>query len=167
MPGDFRSLVQNPYTSLIEENRKNFGQGSTIKDFVDIKAEGSKGKEVDLINAVAKLNIPITEKIKLVDDIRYGRISVPDFNFKQSDFDHNVGLEYNKDGEGLSAGIRYNTATGKPEGFIGLRKTFAGGTGSDEESYGDLIDAYEKGILVLPGETLTEYINRIRNINQK
>jgi hypothetical protein len=47
------------------------------------------------------------------------------------------------------------------------RRNFAGGTGSDEESYGDLIDAYEKGILVLPGETLTEYINRIRKINQK
>jgi hypothetical protein len=47
------------------------------------------------------------------------------------------------------------------------RKNFAGGTGSnEEESYGDLIDAYEKGILVLPNETLTEYINRIRKINQ-
>jgi len=167
MPGDFRSLVQNPYTSLIEENRKNFGQGSTIKDFVDIKAEGSKGKEADLINAVAKLNIPITEKLKLVNDITYGKIKVPEFNFKQSDFDQNIGLEYNKDGEGLSAGVRYNTSTKKPEGFIGIRKTFAGGTGSDEESYGDLIDAYEKGIMVLPGESLTEYINRIRNINQK
>ena len=166
MPGDFRSLVQNPYASLIEENRKNFGQGSSIKDFINVEASASKGDEVDLINAVARLNIPITEKIKLVDDIRYGRISVPEFNFKQSDFDHNIGLEYNKDGEGLSAGVRYDTATEEPEAFIRLRKKFAGGTGSQEESYGDLIDAYEKGILVLPNETLTEYINRIRKINQ-
>jgi hypothetical protein len=167
MPGDFRSLVQNPYASLIEENRKNFGQGSSIKDFINVEASASKGDEVDLINAVARLNIPITEKIKLVDDIRYGRISVPEFNFKQSDFDHNIGLEYNKDGEGLSAGVRYDTATEEPEAFIGWRKKFAGGTGSnEEESYGDLIDAYEKGILVLPNETLTEYINRIRKINQ-
>jgi hypothetical protein len=167
MPGDFRSLVQNPYASLIEENRKNFGQGSSIKDFINVEASASKGDEVDLINAVARLNIPITEKIKLVDDIRYGRISVPEFNFKQSDFYHNIGLEYNKDGEGLSAGVRYDTATEEPEAFIRLRKKFAGGTGSnEEESYGDLIDAYEKGILVLPNETLTEYINRIRKINQ-
>jgi hypothetical protein len=122
MPGDFRSLVQNPYASLIEENRKNFGQGSSIKDFINVEASASKGDEVDLINAVARLNIPITEKIKLVDDIRYGRISVPEFNFKQSDFDHNIGLEYNKDGEGLSAGVRYDTATEEPEAFIGFRK---------------------------------------------
>ena len=34
--------------------------------------------------------------------------------------------------------------------------------GSAEEKYGDLIDAYEKKIDVMPGESLTEYINRIR-----
>mgnify|MGYP001472818674 FL=1 len=34
--------------------------------------------------------------------------------------------------------------------------------GTANEKYGDLIDAFEKGIDVLPGESLTEYINRIR-----
>ena len=34
--------------------------------------------------------------------------------------------------------------------------------GSAEEKYGDLIDAYEKKIDVMPGESLTDYINRIR-----
>ena len=34
--------------------------------------------------------------------------------------------------------------------------------GSVEEKYGDLIDAYEKKIDVMPGESLTDYINRIR-----
>ena len=34
--------------------------------------------------------------------------------------------------------------------------------GGAVEDYGDLIDAYEKGIDVIEGETLTEYINRIR-----
>ena len=34
--------------------------------------------------------------------------------------------------------------------------------GSVGEKYGDLIDAYEKKIDVMPGESLTEYINRIR-----
>ena len=34
--------------------------------------------------------------------------------------------------------------------------------GSVSEKYGDLIDAYEKKIDVMPGESLTEYINRIR-----
>ena len=34
--------------------------------------------------------------------------------------------------------------------------------GSVGEKYGDLIDAYEKKIDVMPGESLTEYIDRIR-----
>ena len=34
--------------------------------------------------------------------------------------------------------------------------------GSVNEKYGDLIDAYEKKIDVMPGESLTDYINRIR-----
>ena len=34
--------------------------------------------------------------------------------------------------------------------------------GSVSEKYGDLIDAYEKKIDVMPGESLTDYINRIR-----
>ena len=36
--------------------------------------------------------------------------------------------------------------------------------GSAEEKYGDLIDAYEKKIDVMPGESLTDYINRIRKM---
>ena len=34
--------------------------------------------------------------------------------------------------------------------------------GGAVEDYGDLIDAYEKGIDVMEGESLTDYINRIR-----
>ena len=36
--------------------------------------------------------------------------------------------------------------------------------GTANEKYGDLIDAFEKGIDVLPGESLTDYINRIRKM---
>jgi hypothetical protein len=39
--------------------------------------------------------------------------------------------------------------------------------GSGSEDYGDLIDAYEKGIDVMPGESLTDYINRIRESERK
>jgi len=35
-------------------------------------------------------------------------------------------------------------------------------SGGDVESYGDLIDAFEKGIDVMPDETLSQYIKRIR-----
>ena len=34
--------------------------------------------------------------------------------------------------------------------------------GSVNEKYEDLLDAYEKGIDVMPGEDLTKYIERIR-----
>ena len=35
-------------------------------------------------------------------------------------------------------------------------------SGGDVESYADLIDAFEKGIDVMPDENLTDYIKRIR-----
>ena len=45
-------------------------------------------------------------------------------------------------------------------GLVSLRKAY--GSGGSVEKYEDLIDAFEKGIDVIPGETLTQYINRIR-----
>ena len=39
--------------------------------------------------------------------------------------------------------------------------------GGSVEHYSDLIDAYTKGIDVLPDETLTQYINRIRAAEAK
>jgi len=41
-----------------------------------------------------------------------------------------------------------------------LRKKY--NSGGDVEEYSDLIDAYEKGIDVMEGETLTQYIKRIK-----
>ena len=41
------------------------------------------------------------------------------------------------------------------------------GYGNGSEDYGDLIDAYERGIDVMPGESLTDYINRIRESERK
>jgi hypothetical protein len=40
-------------------------------------------------------------------------------------------------------------------------------SGGDAEDYGELIDAYEAGIDVMPGETLTDYINRIRKAEKR
>ena len=39
--------------------------------------------------------------------------------------------------------------------------------GGTAESYADLIDAYEKNIDVMPGESLTEYIKRVRATEAK
>jgi hypothetical protein len=41
-----------------------------------------------------------------------------------------------------------------------IRKKY--NSGGEVEDYSDLIDAYEKGIDVMEGETLTQYIKRIR-----
>jgi hypothetical protein len=39
--------------------------------------------------------------------------------------------------------------------------------GGIAEDYADLIDAYERGIDVMNGESLTQYINRIRKAEKK
>jgi len=41
------------------------------------------------------------------------------------------------------------------------------GFNNGSEDYGKLIDAYERGIDVMPGESLTDYINRIRESERK
>lgn len=41
-----------------------------------------------------------------------------------------------------------------------IRKKY--NSGGDVEDYSDLIDAYERGIDVMDGETLTQYIRRIK-----
>ena len=43
-----------------------------------------------------------------------------------------------------------------------LKRLSLANGGTVEEKYGDLIDAFEKGIDVMPGEDLTKYIERIR-----
>ena len=39
--------------------------------------------------------------------------------------------------------------------------------GGDAESLADLYDAYEKGIDVMPGETISQYVKRIRSSEDK
>ena len=46
--------------------------------------------------------------------------------------------------------------------FMGTGKRAKLNSGGDVESYADLIDAFEKGIDVMPDENLTDYIKRIR-----
>ena len=43
-----------------------------------------------------------------------------------------------------------------------LKRLSLANGGTVEEKYGNLIDAFEKGIDVMPGEDLTKYIERIR-----
>jgi len=46
--------------------------------------------------------------------------------------------------------------------FMSVGKRVKLDSGGDVESYADLIDAYVKGIDVMPDETLTQYLKRVR-----
>ena len=61
--------------------------------------------------------------------------------------------EFIKDNPGISFRDWYHSK--EPTRVIRLKD------GGDVESYADLIDAFEKGIDVMPGEDLTKYIRRI------
>ena len=63
--------------------------------------------------------------------------------------------KYIKDNPGISFRDWYHSK--EPTRVIRLKD------GGDVESYADLIDAFEKGIDVMPGEDLTKYIRRIRS----
>jgi hypothetical protein len=63
--------------------------------------------------------------------------------------------EWRKDNPGVSFGDWYYSK--EPTRVIKLKD------GGDVEKYEDLIDAFEKGIDVMPGEDLTKYIRRIRS----
>ena len=54
--------------------------------------------------------------------------------------------------------VEYGESQGRTGAMYGGRIGFNSGS----EDYGKLIDAYEKGIDVMEGESLTDYINRIR-----
>ena len=63
--------------------------------------------------------------------------------------------EFIKDNPGISFRDWYHSK--EPTRVIQLKN------GGDVEKYEDLIDAFEKGIDVMPGEDLTKYIRRIRS----
>jgi hypothetical protein len=57
-----------------------------------------------------------------------------------------------------------------PASSFGIQAAANGGRigfNNGSEDYGKLIDAYERGIDVVPGESLTDYINRIRESERK
>jgi hypothetical protein len=60
--------------------------------------------------------------------------------------------------------------TNLPASSFGIQAAANGGRigfNNGSEDYGKLIDAYERGIDVVPGESLTDYINRIRESERK
>ncbi len=90
-------------------------------------------------------------KIKLADAYRNQR-TFADAEDEEAAIAQQVALDTSEYNQDMARGM----ANG---GRIG----FNNGT----EDYGKLIDAYERGIDVMPGESLTDYINRIRESERK
>ena len=94
------------------------------------------------INAIINADIPISQKIDLLAKYQYGKgrtrierdgqeIFMDEGGFKSRD----IGLGFNKDGEGIGGTLMYNMETGKPEFNIGFRKTFKEGSGMTRRTF--------------------------------
>ena len=99
--------------------RIGYKNGSKFK----IQASGSKtGKQQiqgapegitsdkEIINAILTMDIPLTEKVNLIGDVQYGKFR-DKIEYKDNEIflddpksyrDKNIGLDYNRDGEGFS-----------------------------------------------------------------
>jgi len=116
-------------------------------DMIDVKASGSKsGKQQiqgapkgitmdnESINAIVRADIPISEKIDILASYGYGKdrskvekdneeLFLGEGGYK----DRNVGMGFNKDGEGIGGTMTYNIETGDPEFKIRFKKNFSKG----------------------------------------
>ena len=88
----------------------------------------------ETFNAIVNADIPITEKIDLLANFEYGKgrtriekdgqeIFMDEGGFK----DRDIGLGFNKEGEGIGGTIMYDLETGDPQFNIGFRKKFEEG----------------------------------------
>ena len=127
------------------DGRIEFGNGGTKKKPIDIQASGSISGDQQIygapagitsnkqvVNAILKLDIPISEKINLIGDYQYGKFRDKiKYNDKEiyledpgSYKNRKIGLSYNEGGEGFSGYGKYNVDTGEKEGGIKFIKKF-------------------------------------------
>jgi hypothetical protein len=102
--------------------RVGFAEGSDPKSYdvptespLKISGNFSKSKKSEILDYVASLEIPVSEKIKLIGELTGVNSSFKDEygKYKYQDLMKSVGLNYNEGGEGLSAAFRHNVDTGK------------------------------------------------------
>jgi hypothetical protein len=76
-----------------------------------ISGNFSKSKKSEILDYVASLEIPVSEKIKLIGELTGVNSSFKDEygKYKYQDLMKSVGLNYNEDGEGLSAAFTVHT----------------------------------------------------------
>ena len=137
-------------SSTVQESRPMFNDGGRIgyKDGpkFNVQASGSKsGKQQianapkgitsdkETINAILTMDIPLTEKVNLIGDLQYGkfrdRIEYKDdeifLDDPKSYRDRNIGLDYNRGGEGFSGSATVGDRG--PALKIEYKKSFADG----------------------------------------
>ena len=103
--------------------RIGYKDGPSLLDIIDVQASGTKsGKQQiqgapdgitsdkETINAILTMDIPLTEKVNLIGDVQYGKFR-DKIEYKDNEIflddpksyrDKNIGLDYNRDGEGFS-----------------------------------------------------------------
>ena len=129
-----------------EGGRIGYKDGPKLTDFLNVQASGSKsGKQQiqgapegitsdkEIINAIITMDIPLTEKVNLIGDLQYGkfrdRIEYNDdeifLDDPKSYRNRNIGLEYNRGGEGFSGSATVGDEG--PEYNIRYKKSFADG----------------------------------------
>jgi hypothetical protein len=113
--------------------RVKYENGSDPKSYdvptespLKISGNFSKSKDREVLDYVAALEIPVSEKIKLIGELTGVNFSFQDQygKYKYDDLIKSIGLNFNKDGEGFSGYGKYNFDTGKTEGGIKLIKKF-------------------------------------------
>jgi hypothetical protein len=138
---DYEKELEELDFSLKKEDNK-------ILDILDLQAQGSMSGEQQIagapagvtsnkqvINAILKLDIPISEKINLIGDYQYGKFrNKIKYNDKEvyledpgSSKNRKIGLNYNEGGEGLSAAFRHNVDTGENDAYFQYKMPFATG----------------------------------------
>jgi hypothetical protein len=126
--------------------RIGYKDGPSLLDIIDVQASGSKtGKQQiegapegitsdkETINAILTMDIPLTEKVNLIGDLRYGKfrdkIEYNDDEIFLEDpksyRDRNIGLDYNRGGEGFSGSATVGDRG--PAFNIRYKKSFADG----------------------------------------
>jgi hypothetical protein len=113
--------------------RVKYENGSDPKSYdvptespLKISGNFSKRKDREVLDYVAALEIPVSEKIKLIGELTGVNFSFQDQygKYKYDDLIKSIGLNFNEDGEGFSGYGKYNIDTGKTEGGIKLIKKF-------------------------------------------
>jgi hypothetical protein len=130
------SMTGKPRKLNATGGRVGFAEGSDPESYdvptespLKISGNFSKSKKSEILDYVASLEIPVSEKIKLIGELTGVNSSFKDEygKYKYQDLMKSVGLNYNEGGEGLSAAFRHNVDTGENNAYFQYKMPFATG----------------------------------------